>query len=622
MRKESISNFSSTNKLLYFRVVLLVAAASYLLFGLIYKIYIPDSFPMSMTQRVVVSLFFLLILTLTYLSKWARERIEVLMYLAAAVAFSHLVYFSYLNDYRLNYALSVIVVLIVLNFLFQGNLRLKWFNVAVDTAVVVSVYLAQGPAFSRIIYVFSVICVSAASYFLSRSKHRAQEEYEQLFEDSPIGLVQCNLEGEVQYFNKEMLRLAGDPPEEKFKGFNIFQLLEIEKDDLKPVENREKLLKFPWSREVWVSYSVELIPKGGSRFRDIIIACQDISERKEAESKIEYMTYHDNLTGLYNRSFFQRKVERLGAGEYPLSVIFIDVDHLKLINDAFGHQLGDELLVHAAEVVQNSCREEDLVFRWGGDEIVILLPKTTAGEVEKIGSRLRNNCKEAAFEPIDLSLSIGGATVDGKGVAVEDVLEEAEERMYEKKMEKRDPVARSILDAILAGLKEKSSLITDHVDRVEKLSLRLGQDLNLRDDQLERLTLSARYHDIGKIALDEEIVNKNYKKLTDREKEELSSHAKTGYQISKELHHLSEAALSILHHHEWWNGGGYPQGKEGEAIPYTSRILSVANVYDFWRGRHSNFREELPQEEAKAKIAQGRGSRFDPHVVDAFFEII
>jgi diguanylate cyclase (GGDEF)-like protein/PAS domain S-box-containing protein len=615
------SSFSGESELKYFRLVLGSTAVAYILFGLFYRVYVPGEIPMSLPQRLGAAGFFLVLAFLTYISRWARENVEVLMYLAASGAFAHLVYFAYINDYSLNYALSILVVIIVLNFLFKGNIKLKWFNVVVSLGVAASIFLSRGISYSGSGFVVAVISISAVSYYLSRSKHLAQEEYEQLFEDSPIGLVRCNRDGEVRNVNREMLKLAGSCPEGKLTGLNMFEILGLESDDFKVVENREALLELPWDEKVWVEFSVELIPKGEKTPRDIIIAFRDITERKRAEDKIEYISYHDDLTDLYNRSFYQQKAEIFDRRDrYPFSVIFIDVDKLKLVNDAFGHQTGDRLLKRAAEVVSESCREEDFVFRWGGDEIVILLPEISNQESRKIASRVRKNCRRTEFGPIGLRLSLGCASASTyrESVDLNHLLKEAEEKMYENKMEKQVEVTREILEIIENKLKDKAPCVISHEKRVRDYSLKVGEELGLESEQLERLGAAARYHDIGRVSIGEDLLNKEYSDMSAEEKEEVRSHSSIGYQIAKEIHDISDYARPILQHHEWWNGQGYPQGKSKNEISLNSRIIAVANYYDYLVNPHCNYREKVDKKEAVEKINSGSGTRFDPEIADTF----
>lgn len=622
---ESASKAGIGKSLVYFRLILLAGGLAYLVFGWIYQAYLPGDFPMSMVQRIGASLFFFVILAFSYLSRWAEENVEILMYLGAAGAVSHLIYFAVVNDYRLNYALSLIVVIIVINFLLPGDQKLRWFNVALNLGVAFSVLLVADPTFNRAVYVVSFVSISVISYLLSSSKKQAREEYERLFRDSPIGLLRASSDGAIQDYNEEMARMLGAPDREELEEVDIFEVLDVSAEGREVIENEEKHVTCPWGEEFWVDYSIKPLSRGPGESSDVIIACNDIAERKQAEDKIEYMTFHDDLTELHNRTFYKQIVDGLNTpGHYPFSVLFIDVDKLKLVNDAFGHETGDDFLIKASEVIQDTCRKEDLVFRWGGDEIVVLLPNTRAEERNKVRARIHDKRREVEFEPIDLRFSIGGATAESyrRNQGLDYLFQEAEEVMYERKLEKQEDVSRTILDKIMNRLSEKSSYILDHSRRVERLALELGEKLVIKSGELEKLGKAARYHDIGKVAESKKTLEKFYANLSEEEMEELKTHCNVGYQIAKELEELSSVARAILHHHEWWDGSGYPKGASGEEIPYKSRVISVVNAYDAMTAPQSHLENRLSREEAINQIRSRSGSRFDPSIVDKFLEMI
>lgn len=622
--EETPAHKKSDKGLTYLRLILLAAGVAYLIFGWAYQAYLPGSLPMSMTQRIGASLFFFSILAFTYLSSWAKENPEILMYLGAAGAVSHLLYFAFVNNYQLNYALSVIVVIIVINFLLPGDRKLRLFNAAVNGGVAFSVLFGADPTFNRVVYVVSFVSISIISYLLSSSKRQAREEYERLFRDSPIGLLRATPDGTIQYYNEEMSRMFGDLSQEELEKIDIFEVLGVSSEEPDVIEDEEKLVTCPWGEKIWVDYSVKRISSNSDESSDVIIACNDISERKEAEDRIEYMTFHDDLTELHNRTFYKQVVDELNtASQFPFSVLFIDVDKLKLVNDAFGHNIGDELLIKASEVIEDSCREEDLVFRWGGDEIVVLLPNTRAEEREKVRGRIHDRRRETEFGPIDLRFSVGGATAERhlskKGLDY--LFQEAEEEMYERKLGKQEEVSREVLDTIMDRIGDKSDYVLAHLRRVKKLALKLGEELGMNEGELDKLGKAARYHDIGKVAEDQRTLAKYYQDLTEEEEEELKTHCNVGYQIAKELKGLSGVARSILHHHEWWDGSGYPKGASEEEIPYMAKVISVVNVYDAMTAPQCHLEKKLSRDEAVERIKRRSGSQFDPEIVDKFLEM-
>ncbi len=611
-----------TKELKYFRLILFVSVIAYIFFGLLYRIYLPGEIPMSMTHRYVVAGILGVIFASTYLSGWVKEHLETVMYLAVSTAFSHLLYFTYVNNYSLNYALSLIVVVIVINFVFRGNLRLAWFNLAVNAAVISTVFPATEPSINKLVFSGSFLLISFGSYVLSWSKYRAQEEYLQLFKDSPVGLVRAEEDGEITDFNDHMLSLVGNPSPGRLAEENVFDLLDIDPDNLSETGSTEKEIEFTWGTEAWVDCRVEKTSIRGYGADSIIVACRDISNRKEAENRIEYISYHDDLTGLYNRNFFKQKLGDLDGEEYfPVSTIFIDVDRLKLVNDAFGHQTGDDLLVEAAEVIKGSCREDDLVFRWGGDELVVILPKTNSDEGESISQRIRRRAEEVGFQPVGLNLSLGVAT-DGEPVNSFDLrhsIKSAEDRMYDEKMEKAEEVSRAVLNAILDNLQDKAPSVLKHGRRVERYMREFSAAQDFNETKRERLGLLGRYHDIGKVTVPRSVLQKDPEDYTSDDREELRRHVNTGYQIVKRLHGLTEIAKPILFHHERWDGEGYPHGLDGTDIPYGSRLIAVANLYDILI---SDVNNGLSEKGAKDAVSSRAGMELDPTLSNTFLNSI
>ncbi|MFP3953203.1 MAG: diguanylate cyclase domain-containing protein [Candidatus Acetothermia bacterium] len=609
-------------ELKYFRLILIVGILAYVLFGLIYRIYLPGPIPMTMIQRFVVSGIFGSIFLGTYLSRRVRENLEIVMYLTVSTAFSHLLFFTYTHNYQLNYALSLIVVVIIINFIFRGNLRLGWFNLAVNAAVVTTIYPVNDVPLNKLVYVLGFLFISLGSYVLSRSKYRAQEEYAQLFHDSPVGLVRATTDGEITDYNKEMLSLVGNPDPKRLTGENVFDLLDLDSEQILESGSEEKKVLFPWGSQAWVNCSVKTASDKNYRGGRVIVACRDISHRKEAENRIEYISYHDDLTGLYNRTFFKYKVEELSGKEYyPLCTIFIDVDKLKLVNDAFGHQVGDSLLVKCSEVVTGSCREDDYVFRWGGDEIVVLLLKTDRDGGQNIGDRIRRNASAVQFSPVEISLSLGVATVEkpNRDFNFHNAIKTAEDRMYDEKLEKTVEISTSMLDAIFARLEEKASSVVAHCHRVEEINREFASDQGFEGSNADRLASLGRYHDIGKVSLDRELLNKSKADYTAEDQEEVHRHVNTGYQILKELHGYGEIARSVLFHHERWDGTGYPRGLEGQDIPYGSRLISIVDSYELLTSESD---DQLSGEEVSATLSKQAGVKLDPDLTASFLDYI
>ena len=243
----------------------------------------------------------------------------------------------------------------------------------------------------------------------------------------------------------------------------------------------------------------------------------DITDRKKAEEEILHLSFHDHLTGLYNRRFFEEELKRLDTErQLPLSFIMGDLNGLKIINDVFGHNEGDKLLKETAEILKTVCRSDDILARWGGDEFVILLPKTSISDAEEIVERIKKECKKTNSQKIPLSLSLGAATKETAGQDIQAIVIDAESNMYKNKLAQKESLTSSIIFALEQALYEKSNETKEHTDRMHELAIKLGKSIKLPSSQLDELSLLASLHDIGKVAIPETILLKKGK-LTEKE---------------------------------------------------------------------------------------------------------
>ena len=359
-----------------------------------------------------------------------------------------------------------------------------------------------------------------------------------------------------------------------------------------------------------------ILYNGGKVFHSI---WRDISERKQMEHELEYLSYHDQLTGLYNRRFYEEELKRLDVKEnLPLTIVLGDVNGLKLINDSFGHAIGDELISKVAEIIKKGCQSEDVVARLGGDEFVILLSKTDADKTEQIIKNINNLAREEKVQNIDISISFGYETKNYEEEDIQEVFKKSEDYMYKKKLFVGPSMRGKTINAILTTLHEKNKREEEHSCRVSKLCENMGIALGLSEYEIKELKNVGLLHDIGKIAIEENILNKPGK-LTDEEFEEIKRHPEIGYRILNTVDDMPEMARYVLAHHEKWNGTGYPKGLKGEEIPLQSRIITIADSYDAMISERS-YRSALPVEAAIKELNINAGIQFDPKLVSVFIE--
>jgi len=335
--------------------------------------------------------------------------------------------------------------------------------------------------------------------------------------------------------------------------------------------------------------------------------------------KLEWVSNTDALTGLFNRRFYEDELKRLDTKRnLPMTIVMSDVNGLKLINDSFGHAIGDELLKKVAEVIKKACRADDIIARIGGDEFVILLPKTDASETEKIVQRVKDLLFEEKIGSIDISVSIGYETKKNEEETYQDIFKKAEDHMYQEKLFQSPSMRGKTLSVIINTLHEKNKREEAHSHRVSVLCKSMGEALGMSDNDIEQLKMVGLLHDIGKIAINETIINKT-SDLTDDEWKEIKRHPEIGFRILSTVNDMSDMANYVLYHHERWDGNGYPKGLKGEEIPLVSRIITLAEAYDAMTSK-SNYRSTLPDEQVIEELRRNSGLQFDPDLLCVFIE--
>lgn len=346
----------------------------------------------------------------------------------------------------------------------------------------------------------------------------------------------------------------------------------------------------------------------------LILQIDDISEIQKRNEEMVYLSFHDALTGLYNRHFFEAELDRLDTERnMPLSLVMLDVNGLKLTNDAFGHEKGDALLKVVGNALKDTFRADDIIARWGGDEFVVVLPKLHQKEVDIILRRLSQKISEVHLEPLKVSVSYGCAQKSNKDESLKSVMKRAEDLMYRKKLTESMNMRFDTIQKIINDMNQEQR---EKTERVKKLSTELGQVLGLNTDDLKTLELISSFYDIGNFAIDEALFKKTGE-LSMGEKEELKRHSEIGYHLLKSVEVYARLSEAVLSHHERWDGFGYPRKIAGEDIPLTSRIISVVDAYEALIS-HRPYRSALKPEAALQIIVSERGKQFDPVVVDAF----
>ena len=345
----------------------------------------------------------------------------------------------------------------------------------------------------------------------------------------------------------------------------------------------------------------------------------DITDRSLNEERINYLSYHDQLTGLYNRRFYEEEIKRLDTErDLPFSIAMGDVNGLKLVNDSFGHLAGDELIKKAAAVIKKGCRADDIIARFGGDEFIIILPRTDAAEAEKIIQRIRNLSVKEHIKDLTLSISFGYETKTNKDQDIMDVFKTAEDHMYRHKLAESSSARKRIIDMIINVLYKKNDREMQHSKRVSELCQAIAIEMNLDIEEIEQIRVAGLMHDIGKIGIDENILNSPHN-LSKEDFSEMKRHAEIGYRILSSATEMAGIADCVLDHHERWDGKGYPKRLRGNDIPLASRIISLAEAFDTMT-HESTYREVLCEEDAVSEIMKCSGKQFDPEIAAVFIK--
>lgn len=369
-------------------------------------------------------------------------------------------------------------------------------------------------------------------------------------------------------------------------------------------------------RRVVMEHTMVPLRDGAGDMPQMETIARDITERQRLESEIEHLTYHDRLTGVHNRAFFEQALARLDQPQHlPLTIVMGDINGLKLINDAFGHRAGDRVLEGSAKVLGSVLRQSDIICRWGGDEFAMLLPRLEPAAATEVLDRIRLALADMEPEPIPLSMALGMATKKLPEQDVATVIKEAEDRMYRNKLLESRSMHESIVSSLEQTLRHKTNETEEHTLRLRELAALLGREMNLSKNQLNDLSLLAALHDVGKVGIPDNVLN-NPGVLSVDDWEIMMRHPEIGYRIAMACPSLAAIATLILSHHEHWDGQGYPRGLAGGEIPLPARILAVADAFEVMTtGRP--YRKPLTPEAALAELARCAGSQFDPEVVRA-----
>ncbi|WP_195988759.1 HD domain-containing phosphohydrolase [Clostridium sp. D53t1_180928_C8] len=373
------------------------------------------------------------------------------------------------------------------------------------------------------------------------------------------------------------------------------------------------------TQQIFQTIKTPVIDKNND-FIGIVGVAHDITEQKKFEENLKHLSYTDSLTGLHNRAYFTKKVNELIEEEaFPIRIIMGDVNGLKMVNDTFGHIEGDNLIIAISNKLK-SLYNNDLIFRWGGDEFILLVPNCNSCVECDLMKKITTIDNASLTTNFTLSLSIGSSIIKNKYDNLDDALKDAESKLYSHKLLVGKNVRIAILTNLIKTLRIKNIENIEHIDRVINLCLKLGKKLKLSLETLDELVLIAKLHDIGKIAIPEEILLKPGS-LSYEEFEIIKTHSEKGYRLLMTIPELNHIAKGILSHHENYDGSGYPLGLSKSEIPLISRIFSIVDAYDTMTNK-SLYNKTKTKFEAIEELKKCSGTQFDPKIVELFCSIL
>jgi diguanylate cyclase (GGDEF)-like protein len=365
--------------------------------------------------------------------------------------------------------------------------------------------------------------------------------------------------------------------------------------------------------------------------------------------EMEKQAATDGLTGCLNHRELQghldQEVDRATRYGKEFSLLMIDVDHFKLVNDSHGHPAGDVMLKVLVGVVQGIIRPVDLLARYGGEEFSVVLPETNREGAKIVAERIRKAVEETTFSTpqgqlVHLSISIGIASFPLDANSRSSLVSAADQALFTAKGGGRnrccyysetpvslihedqsrlatllqDPTLKSLAD-LAAGIDARTPYYRDHSQKVLQLGLKLAEALNLNEGDIQNLQWAGLFHDIGMASIPESILNK-WGPLTSEERATIRGHPQLAELLFKGSARFQSAIPVVLHHHERYDGQGYPNGLRGEEIPYLARVLSVIDAFLALISVRP-YQPRMTREEALVELRKNAGTQFDPRIVEA-----
>jgi diguanylate cyclase (GGDEF)-like protein len=360
---------------------------------------------------------------------------------------------------------------------------------------------------------------------------------------------------------------------------------------------------------------------------------------KEAKNRAD----RDPLTNVFHHRYLktrlEEELERAKTSSQPFALLMLDLDNFKLVNDTYGHLIGDEALRLVTGVLHSACRTTDVIGRYGGDEFMIVLPETTPAQAINVAERIDAELAAQELRPgggaaIPLHCSIGLATFPRDGDSAADLVAKADAALYQSKRQGQ-PMARlqrigqtqmrlegnfAPVSELLAALLARDPATRSHLEHVNRLAQEFAAALGMSEHDRESLLLASVLHDVGKIAIPDSVLRKPGP-LGAEERELVKRHPIIGAMLIEHIPGFADAATAVRHHHERYDGNGYPDRLYGDAIPLSARIVTLIDAFSAMTVDRP-YHKGLKVEEAVAELRRCAGTQFCPLLVEKFGAIV
>ncbi len=442
-----------------------------------------------------------------------------------------------------------------------------------------------------------------------------KDAYQELFDFAPIAYFIVNDKGVILDANRNAKNLFGNLVGQSIVGLADYEskqdlyvfLKNLLVSDYTRTSTILKIQRVPVHMEI-VSKRID------SRKNQYLIACIDFEDQYKTIEEIHDISYKDQLTGLNNRRYYKKIFSEIDhQNKLPLSFVFADANGLKIVNDSLGHSKGDEFLKKASKIIFETFSEHGSISRIGGDEFVVILPKTDSSKCKYLIDLCEEKCSDIRVEGIRFSISFGASTMRDASEDIYNVVFEAENAMYKNKLLNESENSERIIASIRTALYQRHPVEREKSECVNAYVTQFAKYLSLGEKKVEMLSLAAKHYNIGKISYDSGKLNDyaiNYQ-----------DNVEVAYRILKNIPRFSRIAYIILCSNEYVNGKGVPNNLAGDAIPFESKILAICKNFVALTLEGSNHLT-FTKADALAEIESNAGTKYDGVIVNKFVEFI